>query len=144
MPARRLRSGAIDRLQASQLGIFHHDQGANCVRLSLPLSFKERPLLSPSQGRDHDVSGLYGVSAKRLRTRVGNPFIHIIAHGVTQIDRGTHARRHRQLKQYTNMHRSVCRRDFGSCFLLSLSTCRQILVAVVRAPMQPQSLPHII
>ena len=32
-PARRRRSGAIDRLQASQVGISHHGQGACCKRL---------------------------------------------------------------------------------------------------------------
>ena len=33
----------------------------------------ERPLLSPSQDRDPDVSALYDITVEWLRTRVGNP-----------------------------------------------------------------------
>ena len=45
----------------------------------------------------------------------------------------TLTRTHRQDKQYVNIHRFVCRRVFGSCFLCSSSACRRILVVVVRA-----------
>ena len=91
----------------------------------------ERPLLSPSQDRDPDVSGLYEITVKWLHTRVGNPCIDMLAHRDTQI--GKRTRRHRKQKQYTNIHRFICRRGFGSCFLFSLSACRRILVVVVRA-----------
>ena len=84
----------------------------------------ESPLPLPPQGRDPEVSGLYEipVNAKWLRTRVSKASIRMLTQTATQID----------AKQYTNMHRFVCLRGFGSYFLCSLSARRGIL-AVVRA-----------
>ena len=51
----------------------------------------ERPLLSPSQDRDPEVSGLYEITIKWLRTRVGNSCIDALAHRDTQIYRDSSA-----------------------------------------------------
>ena len=40
----------------------------------------ERPLLSPSQGLDSQVSDLHEITARWLRTRVGNPCAHVFSH----------------------------------------------------------------
>ena len=51
----------------------------------------ERPLLSPSQDRDPEVSGLYDITVKWLRARVGNPCIDAFSHRDTQIDTDTYS-----------------------------------------------------
>ena len=57
-----------------------------------------------------------------------------------ETDTQTHRHTHRQTNQYTNMHRFICLRIFRSCFLCSLSACRQILVMV---RVQTRSLPRV-
>ena len=86
---------------------------------------KERhySIVSSSQDRDSEVSGLYESTAKWLRTRVGN----ICTHALTRTDA-------RRKTCRPNMHRFVCLRIFGRCSLCSLSACCRIL-AVVRAQM---------
>ena len=101
----------------------------------------ERPLLSPSQERDHEVSGLYDIAVKWLRTRVGKSCIDTSR---PEIRNGHRRTQNRQLKQFDNMHRFVCRRDFGSCFLFSLSAYRRIIVVVVRVQIYIPNLPQII
>ena len=76
-------------------------------------------------------------------------YVHRYPRGQRYEDRHRHARRRRQLKQYTNMYRFVYRRGFGSCFLCSFSACRRVLVVVVRVKMHIPNLartriPHII
>ena len=84
------RSGAINQLQVLEVGISHHGQGACCellmnvyvcvcvcvfnVQYSKERNkFVKGPLLSLSQDRDAEVSGLHESTVKRLRTRVGHP-----------------------------------------------------------------------
>ena len=98
----------------------------------------ESPLPSPSQDRDLEVSGLYEITVEWLRTQVGNPYIDTLAHGDTQIDTDT------QLKQSTNIHRFICRRGFGYCFLCFLSVCRRIFAVVrvqIQIPISPEPEP---
>ena len=113
-----------------------------------------RTLPSPSQDRHSEVSGLYGITAKWLRTRVGNACID--THRDTQIDTHTHTHTHTRTPEtkakHTNMHRSLFRRGFGSRFSCSLSAYRLMLVMVVRTQMRipnraeirTQTLPHYI
>ena len=42
-------------------------------KIKKPKQICERPLPSPSQDRDHEVSGLYESTVKWLRTQVGGP-----------------------------------------------------------------------
>ena len=90
----------------------------------------ERLLLSPSQDRDPELSGVYEITVKWLRTRVGNPCIDT-ASARRYADNRRH--RHEQLHKYTYMHRFVCCRGFGSFLLCFLPSCRRILVVAVRA-----------
>ena len=127
LPAHAGRNGAIDRLQASQVRVSHHGQGtcyellmhgvfmcvclracvcsvSNILKYTEPNKFNkgpkqicEIPLLSLSQDRDPEVSGLHEIAVKRLGTRVGNPCIDTLAHIDMQIETDMHADR---LKQY--------------------------------------------
>ena len=80
-------------------------------------------------------------SSDNARESVKHAFIRL--HICTQIDTGTHTRRHKA-KRCTNSHRFVCLRILGSCSLCFLSACRSILV-VVRAQQHISNLlisPH--
>ena len=88
----------------------------------------ENPLTLSSQDRESQVSGLYEITVKCLRTGVCNPWLAHTPHKIMQD-------RDKQNTSCTNMHRS-CHR-FGSCFLSSLLTCRRILVVVRAQPHNP-------
>ena len=57
----------------------------------------ERPLLSPSQDRDPEVSGLYEITVTWLRARVGNPYINTLR-------AQRYADRHRQADTHVRTH----------------------------------------
>ena len=79
----RNRGGAFWELWSSpvQYGLRYN----GCTpKKSKEMDLKDRWKLSPSQGRDPEISGLYGISMKCLRTRVGNPCIHARTHRDTR------------------------------------------------------------
>ena len=78
------------RTEKNKDGITHPDLSL-IYQIEYTKDIFERPLSSPSQVRDPDVSGLYDITVKWLRTRVGNPCIDTLAHRDTQIDTDTHA-----------------------------------------------------
>ena len=51
----------------------------------------ERPLLSQSRDRDPEFSGLYDITVKWLRTRVGNTCIYTLAHRDKHVDTDTYS-----------------------------------------------------
>ena len=70
--------------------------GKNNARTKNAKQICERPLLSQSEDRDREFSGLYKITVKWLRTRVGHPCIDTLVRRDTQIDTDTYA--DRQLK----------------------------------------------
>ena len=125
------------------------------AELKASRSNRSNQLPLPSQDRDPEVSGLYEITAKWLRTRVGSepiqPYINTTLAHSRYADRHRHARRHRDRQINTlhcNMNRFACLQGFGSCFLFSRSACRRILAVVVRVqrhiPDLARSLPHTI
>ena len=64
---------------------------------------ERRPLPSPSQDRDPEVSRLYGITVKWLRTRVGNPCTDTLTHSDTQLDTDTHAETIKAIPQHAQI-----------------------------------------